>query len=106
MAAAGFLFSLSRISVAFRARNVSETFVMSVLIIASLANMFFAVPAASLAISAVAILIFSGYILFDVSRIVQGGETNYVMATVSLFVSLFNLFTSLLSLFGWSGGKD
>jgi modulator of FtsH protease len=45
-------------------------------------------------------------ILFETSRIVNGGETNYVMATVSLFVSLFNLFTSLLSLFGFGGNND
>ncbi|MEE8288845.1 MAG: Bax inhibitor-1/YccA family protein, partial [Nitrosomonadaceae bacterium] len=52
------------------------------LILASIANLFFAMPAASLAISAVAVLLFSGFILYDVSRIVNGGETNYVMATL------------------------
>jgi FtsH-binding integral membrane protein len=68
------------------------------LIIASLANMFFQVPAASLAISAVAVLLFAGYILFDVSRIVQGGETNYVMATLALYLDIYNLFVNLLQL--------
>lgn len=68
------------------------------LIIASLANMFFAVPAASLAISAIAILIFSGYILFDVSQIVHGGQTNYIMATLALYLDIYNLFVNLLSL--------
>lgn len=68
------------------------------LIIASLANMFFAVPAASLAISAIAVLIFSGYILFDVSQIVHGGQTNYIMATLALYLDIYNLFVNLLSL--------
>jgi len=72
------------------------------LIVAALANLFFQVPAVSLAISAVAVLLFSAFILYDVSRIVNGGETNYVMATVSLFVSIFNLFTSLLQLLGFA----
>jgi modulator of FtsH protease len=77
------------------------------LIIASIANLFFAMPAASLAISAVAVLLFSGFILFDVSRIVNGGETNYVMATMGIYLSLYNLFTSLLHLLlAFSGEKD
>ncbi|HVW64160.1 MAG TPA: Bax inhibitor-1/YccA family protein [Nitrosospira sp.] len=77
------------------------------LMIASIANLFFAVPAASLAISAVAVLLFSGFILFDVSRIVNGGETNYVMATMGVYLSLYNLFTSLLHLLlAFSGERD
>ena len=77
------------------------------LIIASVANLFFAIPAASLAISAVAVLLFSGFILFDVSRIVNGGETNYVMATMGIYLSLYNLFMSLLHLLlAFSGEKD
>lgn len=77
------------------------------LIIASLANMFFAVPAASLAISAIAILIFSGYILFDVSQIVHGGQTNYIMATLALYLDIYNLFVNLLSLLmALSGERD
>ena len=77
------------------------------LIIASLANMFFQVPAASLAISAVAVLIFSGFILFDVSRIVQGGETNYIMATLALYLDIYNLFVNLLQLLmALSGERD
>ena len=77
------------------------------LIIASLANMFFAVPAASLAISAIAVLIFSGYILFDVSQIVHGGQTNYVMATLALYLDIYNLFVNLLSLLmALSGERD
>lgn len=77
------------------------------LIVASLANLFFAVPAASLAISVVAVLLFSAYLLYDVSRIVNGGETNYVMATLNIFLSLYNLFISLLNiLMALSGQRD
>lgn len=57
---------------------------------------FLALPALGLAVSAMVALLPAGLILFETSRIVSGGETNYVMATVGLFVSLFNLFTSLL----------
>ena len=78
---------------------------MVIAMLASLAAMFFKLPALGLAVSAMVALLSAGLILFETSRIVNGGETNYVMATVSLFVSLFNLFTSLLSLFGL-GGKD
>ena len=79
---------------------------MVVALLAGLGAVFFELPALGLAVSAMVALLSAGLILFETSRIVNGGETNYVMATVSLFVSLFNLFTSLLSLFGWSGGKD
>jgi modulator of FtsH protease len=68
------------------------------LIIASLANIFFQVPAVSLALSGVAVLLFSGFILYDVSRIVNGGETNYVMATLALYLNIYNLFVNLLHL--------
>ena len=74
-------------------------------ILAGLAAMFFQMPALGLAVSAMVALLSAGLILFETSRIVNGGETNYVLATVGLFVSLFNLFTSLLSLFGL-GGND
>jgi FtsH-binding integral membrane protein len=77
------------------------------LIVASLANMFFQIPALSLTISAVAVMIFSAYILFDVSRIVHGGETNYVMATLALYMDIYNLFINLLSLLmAFSGERD
>lgn len=79
---------------------------MVVALLAGLGAVFFELPALGLAVSAMVALLSAGMILFETSRIVNGGETNYVLATVSLFVSLFNLFTSLLSLFGWSGGKD
>ena len=77
------------------------------LIVASLANLFFQIPALSLTISSIAVLIFSAYILFDVSRIVHGGETNYVMATLGIYMSLYNLFINLLSLLmAFSGERD
>jgi modulator of FtsH protease len=77
------------------------------LVVASLANLFFQVPAVSLTISAIAVLLFSAYILYDVSRIVNGGETNYIMATMGLFLNIYNLFTSLLHLLlAFSGERD
>lgn len=77
------------------------------LIVASIANLFFQVPAASVALSAIAVLIFSGYILFDVSRIVRGGETNYIMATMGLYLNIYNIFVSLLNiLMAFSGNRD
>lgn len=68
------------------------------LIVASLANMFFQIPAFSLALSGMAVLLFSGFILYDVSRIVNGGETNYVMATLALYLDVYNLFVNLLQI--------
>ena len=68
------------------------------LIVASLANLFFQVPAASIAISAIAVFIFSLYLLYDVSNIVRGGETNYITATLNLFLNVYNIFISLLNL--------
>ena len=77
------------------------------LIVASLANLFFQIPALSLTISAIAVMIFSAYILFDVSRIVNGGETNYVMATMALYLDIYNIFINLLSLLmAFSGERD
>ena len=77
------------------------------LIVASLANIFFAIPALSLTISAIAVLIFSAYILFDISQIVNGGETNYVMATLALYLDIYNIFVNLLQLLmAFSGERD
>ncbi|PIV14737.1 MAG: hypothetical protein COS43_06030 [Gallionellales bacterium CG03_land_8_20_14_0_80_55_15] len=77
------------------------------LVIASLANLFFQVPVMSLVISAIAVLIFSAYILYDVSQIINGGETNYVMATMGLYLDIYNIFVNLLSLLmAFSGEKD
>jgi FtsH-binding integral membrane protein len=75
--------------------------------VASLANMFFQIPALSLTISAIAVMIFSAYILYDVSQIVHGGETNYVMATLSLYMNIYNLFINLLQLLmAFSGERE
>ena len=80
-------------------------FLFAGMVIALLGAVFLQLPALSLAVSAMVALLSAGMILFETSRIVNGGETNYVLATVGLFVSLFNLFTSLLSLFGF-GSND
>jgi modulator of FtsH protease len=79
---------------------------MIIAMLAGLAAIFFEIPALSLAVSAMVALLSAGLILFETSQIVNGGERNYVMATVSLFVSVFNLFTSLLALFGIGGNSD
>jgi len=77
-----------------------------VAIIAMLANMFFQIPALSLAISAAVIMIMSGLILYDTSRIINGGERNYIRATVSLYLNIYNIFVHLLHLLGVFGGDD
>ncbi|MDX9994274.1 MAG: Bax inhibitor-1/YccA family protein [Rhodocyclaceae bacterium] len=74
--------------------------------IAGLAAIFFEIPALSLTVSAAFVLLMSGLILYETSNIIQGGETNYVLATVTLFVSIFNLFTSLLQLLGFMSSSD
>lgn len=74
--------------------------------LAMIASIFFQIPALSLAISAAFVLISSGLILFQTSEIIHGGETNYISATVSLFVSIYNLFISLLNLLGAFSGRD
>lgn len=68
--------------------------------LAGLGAVFFEMPGLSLAVSAMFVLLMSGLILYETSNIIHGGETNYVMATVTLFVSIYNLFTSLLHLLG------
>ncbi|APR03804.1 Bax inhibitor-1/YccA family protein [Thauera chlorobenzoica] len=70
--------------------------------LAGLGAVFFSIPALSLTVSAAFVLLMSGLILYETSNIIHGGETNYVMATVTLFVSIFNLFTSLLHLLGFA----
>jgi modulator of FtsH protease len=74
--------------------------------LAGLGAIFFAVPALSLAVSAMFVLLMSGLILYETSNIIRGGETNYVMATVTLFVAIFNLFTSLLHLLGFLNSDE
>jgi FtsH-binding integral membrane protein len=77
------------------------------LIVASLANIFLQMPALTVTVSAIAVLIFSLYLLHDLTNIVRGGETNYVMATLNLFLSVYNIFISLLNLLLiFSGQRD
>ncbi|HCM48288.1 MAG TPA: BAX inhibitor protein [Colwellia sp.] len=77
-----------------------------VVLVAMVANFFFAIPALSLAISAAVIMIMSGLILYDTSRIINGGERNYIRATVSLYLNIYNIFVHLLSLLGVLGNDD
>ncbi len=76
---------------------------MMVVVLAMLANIFLQMPALSLAVSSGIILLMSGFILFDTSRIVSGGETNYIMATYGLYLTIFNIFISLLNILGIMG---
>jgi len=74
--------------------------------LAGLGAIFFEMPGLSLAVSAMFVLLMSGLILYETSQIINGGETNYIMATVTLYVTIYNLFTSLLHLLGAFGGDD
>jgi modulator of FtsH protease len=74
--------------------------------LAALGAYFFSVPSLALAVSAMFVLLMSGLILYQTSEIIHGGETNYIMATVTLYVAIFNLFTSLLQLLGFMGGDE
>ncbi|WP_269530736.1 Bax inhibitor-1/YccA family protein [Chitinimonas sp. BJYL2] len=76
-----------------------------VLLLAAVANVFMEIPALSLTISAVAVLLFSAFILYDISKIVNGGETNYVTATLQLYLDIYNVFISLLNLLMAFGGE-
>jgi len=79
---------------------------MLVAMLAGLGAVFFQVPALALAVSAAVVLLMAGMILFETSNILHGGETNYIMATVSLYVSIYNLFTSLLALLGFASRDE
>jgi len=74
------------------------------LIVASLANIWLQMPALMLTIMVVAIAIFSAFILVDVQRVVNGGETNYIIATLGIYLSVYNIFSNLLALLGIFGG--
>jgi modulator of FtsH protease len=74
--------------------------------VAGLGAIFFEIPALSLAVSASFVLLMAGLILYETSNIIHGGETNYIMATVTLYVAIFNLFTSLLHLLGFMNGQE
>ncbi|MGI4861450.1 MAG: Bax inhibitor-1/YccA family protein [Janthinobacterium lividum] len=76
-----------------------------VLILASVANIFLQMPAMMLTVSVLAIVIFSAFMLVDVQRVINGGETNYVTATLAIYLDVYNVFTSLLSLLGIFGGN-
>ncbi len=77
-----------------------------VLIGAVILNLFMSIPALSLTISAAAVILMTGMILYDTSRMVHGGETNYIVMTVSMFASIYVLFIHLLNLFSFFGGND
>lgn len=79
---------------------------MLVAIGAMVANIFLGIPALALAVSAAVIMIMSGFILFQTSAMIHGGETNYISATAGLFLSILNIFTSLLHILGAFGGDD
>lgn len=80
---------------------------MVVVLLAALANAFFQMPVLSLVISAVAVLIFSAYILYDISRIVNGGEDNYITATLEVYLDVYNVFVGLLNLLmAFTGERD
>ena len=74
--------------------------------LAGLAALFFEMPGLSLAVSAMFVLLMAGLILYETSNIIHGGETNYIMATVTLYVAIFNLFTSLLHLLGFMNSQE
>ncbi|MEJ2694112.1 MAG: Bax inhibitor-1/YccA family protein [Candidatus Thiodiazotropha sp.] len=76
---------------------------MIVVMMASLAGLFLDIPALHLAISAAVILLMSGYILFETGQLVNGGQTNYILATIGLYLAILNIFTSLLHLLGALG---
>lgn len=75
-------------------------------LLAAVANIFLQIPAMSLMISSVVIMIMSGFILYDTSRIIHGGETNYILATIGLYMTIFNIFISLLQILGIMGNDD
>jgi modulator of FtsH protease len=76
-----------------------------VILVAAVANIWLKLPALMLTISVLAIIIFSAYMLIDVQRVVNGGETNYVSATLAIYLDIYNVFTSLLSILGIFGGE-
>lgn len=77
-----------------------------VALVAMVANIFLQLPALQLALSVILIGIFSAYILYDVQRVLNGGETNYITATLSIYLSVYNIFANLLSILGIFGGDD
>jgi modulator of FtsH protease len=76
-----------------------------VILVAAAANIFLQIPALYLVISVLAIAIFSAFILYDVQQIITGGETNYITATLAIYLDVYNIFTNLLALLGIAGGE-
>lgn len=76
-----------------------------IILLAGIANIFLQMPVLQIVISAIAVAIFSAYILYDVQRIINGGETNYISATLAIYLDLYNIFVNLLSLLGILGGE-
>jgi FtsH-binding integral membrane protein len=76
-----------------------------VILLAGIANIFLQMPLIQVVISAIAVAIFSAYILVDVQRIINGGETNYITATLAIYLDIYNIFVNLLSLLGILGGE-
>lgn len=76
-----------------------------VILLAIVANIFLQLPALTIAISAVMVMLFSAYLLYDLNQIVRGGETNYVSATLAVYLDVYNIFQGLLSLLGIAGGS-
>lgn len=79
---------------------------MIMLLVAGFANIFLQIPGLMIAFSLIAIAIFSAYMLYDINRIVTGGETNYVSATLAIYLDVYNVFANLLALLGITGGSS
>lgn len=77
-----------------------------VLMLAVVANIFLQMPAMMMTISAIAVVLFSAFMLYDIKRVMDGGETNYITATLAIYLDIYNVFQSLLSLLGIVGGSD
>jgi FtsH-binding integral membrane protein len=78
---------------------------MILLLVAAFANIFLQLPALMVAVSVIAVGIFSAYLLFDLNRIITGGETNYITATLAVYLDVYNIFVNLLALLGIFGGS-
>jgi FtsH-binding integral membrane protein len=76
------------------------------LVVAMFANIFLQIPALMVALSAIAVAIFSAFIVYDLNRIVTGGESNYITATLALYLDLYNVFVNLLAILGITGGSN
>ena len=79
---------------------------MIMLLVAGFANIFLQIPGLTIAFSLIAIAIFSAYMLYDINRVVTGGETNYVSATLAIYLDVYNVFANLLALLGITGGSS